>query len=898
LEPLIPQSSIAHYHLTVKLGQGGMGEVWRATDTKLRREVAIKLLPENLAHDRERMMRFEREAQVLASLNHPNIAQIYGVEERALIMELVEGKTLHGPLPVDTALLFAQQIAAALEAAHAKGIVHRDLKPANVMVTPTGAVKVLDFGLARVTEAKAGSDASIHPTVTMSTTHAGIILGTAAYMSPEQARGQAADRRADIWAFGVVFYEMLTGKSTFSRQSLADTLAAIMTAEPDLSAVPENLRGVIARCLQKDPRKRWQDIGDVHFVLQDHLGVMDPPANSARPRYSAWAPWIVAAGTCVTALGTWAGLLRSAHEPAAQRLIHLNVDLGSEARLDNDRGKQPLAISPDGTRIAFSCATDEGELRICTRRFDEARTVELGGTDGAEKIFFSPDGAWIGFGARGKLKKVSVQGGAPIVLANAPFDRGASWGEDGFIVAALTERTGLVRLPDTGGNPQAVTDLRPGENAHRWPQVLPGAKALLFTANSQPGDYENASIDVVSIKTGERRTLQRGGYYGRYLPGGLLVYMHQGTLFGARMDLDRLVLTGPAMPVLTDVDSRPGDGGAAFDCSRSGEFVYLSGKTRTQSTVQWLERSGRMEPLIKMPGSYKQIRLSPEGRWLALVKDSAANPDLWVYDIVREAMIRLTFGGANEEPVWSPNGKHLAYHSGRGFGVWWIRADGSGEPHQLVASKVMQSVTSLTNAYLAFEETGNSADTDLWTVPIEGSDTDNPKIGAAALFLRTPAIEGDAVFSPDERWVAYTSDESGSDQVYVRAFQPGAISQSGSKTQVSTGGGACPMWSRGAGEGRRELFYISNDRRIMVVGYTTTSDSFVPDKPVRWTDFQVEPPDSTPGFTRRSSVDIAPDGKRFAVLVPANTEVSKPSTHVRILFHFADELERKTARNR
>lgn len=875
-----------------------MGEVYRARDTKLKRDVALKVLAKAFADDPARMARFQREAELLASLNHPNIAQIYGVEERALIMELVEGKNLHGPLPVGTALLFAQQIAAALEAAHEKGVVHRDLKPANVMVTPAGAVKVLDFGLARVTETNAASDASISPTVTMSSTRAGIILGTAAYMSPEQVRGQVADKRADIWAFGVVLYEMLTGKSAFTRQSLADTLAAVMTAEPDLTAVPENLRGVIGRCLQKDPRKRWQDIGDVQFVLQDHLAVMDRPVDPARRRYSAWGPWIAAAVACVAVLVTWAGLLRSASEPAAQRLLHLNVDLGSEARLDNDRGKHPLAISPDATRIAFSCATDEGELRICTRRLDETRTLELGGTDGVEKIFFSPDGAWIGFGARGKLKKVSVQGGAPILLANASFDRGASWGEDGFIVAALTERAGLVRVPEAGGNPQPLTDLRPGENAHRWPQVLPGAKAVLFTANSQPGDYENASIDVVSIKTGERRTLQRGGYYGRYLPGGFLVYMHQGTLFAARMDLDRLVLTGPAMPVLTDVDSRPGDGGAAFDGSRSGEFIYLSGKARTQSTVQWLERSGKMEPLIKTPGSYKQIRLSPEGRRIALVNDSAANPDLWVYDIVREAMIRLTFGGANEEPVWSPSGKHLAYHSGRAFGVWWIRADGSGEPHQLVASKVLQAATSLTNAYLAFEETGNSADTDLWTVPIEGSDTDNPKIGATALFLRTPAIEGDAVFSPDGRWVAYTSDESGSDQVYVRAFQPGAASQSGSKAQISTGGGTCPMWSRGAGEGRRELFYISSDRRIMVVGYTTTSDSFLAEKAVRWSDFQVEPPDSTPGFTRRSSVDIAPDGKRFAVLVPANTGVSKPSTHVRILFHFADELERKTARNR
>ncbi|MGH9664227.1 MAG: hypothetical protein ACRD9L_07375, partial [Bryobacteraceae bacterium] len=469
------------------------------------------------------------------------------------------------------------------------------------------------------------------------------------------------------------------------------------------------------------------------------------------------------------------------------------MDLGPEARLVNDRGRHTLAISPDATRLAFSCEAPGGELRICTQRFDQTTATALAGTEGVEKTFFSPDGHWIGFDARGKLKKVSVQGGAPMTLANAPFDRGASWGEDGFIVAALTERTGLVRVPENGGAAQPLTHLNPGENTHRWPQVLPGAKAVLFTANSQPGNYENASLDVVLLKTGQRRTLYRGGYFGRYLPSGHLVYMHQGTLFAARMDLDRLSLTGPSVPVLQDVDSRAGDGGAAFDSSRTGVFVYQSEVAPSRSTVQWLEKSGNLQPLIAAPGNYKQVRLSPDGKRLALVNDAAANPDIWIYDIERGTMTRLTFGGANEEPVWSPGGQYLIYHSGRGLGAWWIRADGSGGPRQLIESKNMQSATSLSGKHLAFEELSPAADSDIWTAPIEGAYDDHPKVGTPELFLRTPAIEGDAIFSPDGRWLAYASDESGTNQVYVRPFRPGISSQFGSKTQISIQGGTCPM---------------------------------------------------------------------------------------------------------
>ena len=893
----------SHFQVIREIGRGGMGEVYLARDLKLGREVALKLLPLAFQRDPERLRLFEQEARAAAILNHPNIMAVYEAAEFEgqpfIAAEYVEGKTLaerlrRGPLPLEDAKRLGARIADAVAAAHERGIVHRDLKPANIKVKSDGTVKVLDFGLAALarrlppkanpeTPRENLNDSALS---TESLIAPGPIIGTPAYMSPEQARGLHVDQRADIWAFGAILYEMLTGKCAFQKQTTEATLAAVLGEEPDLSKLPAGVRALVGRCLGKDIRNRWQDIGDVRIGLEDTL--LEPAPQSVSSR-----PWIVTAAACIAALIAAFAFLRAPAKPAPQPLIRLKVDLGAEARLVNDRGKHTLAISPDGTRLAFSCEAPDGELRICTQRFDQAQATALAGTEGVEKIFFSPDGRWIGFDARGKLKKVSVQGGAPITLADAPFDRGASWGEDGFIVAALIERAGLLRIPENGGAAQPLTHLNPGENAHRWPQVLPGAQAVLFTANSQPGNYENASLDVVLVKTGQRRTLLRGGYFGRYLPSGHLVYMHQGTLFAARMDLNRLSLTGPSVPVLQDVDSRSGDGGAAFDTSRTGVFVYESDVAPSRSTVQWLEKSGNLQPLIAAPGNYNQIRLSPDGKRLAVVNDAAANPDIWIYDIERGTMTRLTFGGANEEPVWSPGSQYLIYHSGMGFGVWWIRADGAGGPRQLIKSKNIESATSLSGTHLAFEELSPAVDSDIWTAPIEGAYGDYPKVGTPELFLRTPAIEGDAIFSPDGEWLAYTSDESGANEVYVRSFRPGMPSQFGSKTQISIQGGTCPMWSRNG----RELFYLSNDRRIVSVAYRIKGDSFLPDKPSLWSRFQIEAPDRTPGFTARSSVDVAPDGKRFAVLVPENTATPKPSTHVNVLMNFFDELRRRTEKN-
>ncbi|MBI1897783.1 MAG: PD40 domain-containing protein [Acidobacteria bacterium] len=905
LDESLTGSMLGHFQVIKPIGRGAMGEVYLAQDVKLGRQVALKLLPSVFQRDPERVRRFEREARAAAALNHPNIMTVHEVGEcqgRLFIAaEYVQGETLadrlcRGPLPVPEAIQVGTQMAEALAAAHEKGVVHRDLKPANVKIKLDGAVKVLDFGLAKLTEELspvAGPDNA--PTETQPATRTGVILGTAAYMSPEQARGMPVDKRADIWAFGAVLYEMLTGRCAFGRNTMTDTLAAVVKEEPDLTRLPAKLRAVVGRCLRKDLRKRWQDIGDVRISLDEDIsaGAMAEPVAHAASR----APWIVAAAACLGAVAASLAPLIQSARPVQRPLMRLDVDLGPEASIEHGRGMHVTAISPDGMRIAFACRAQDDELRICTRRLDQAQAAPLPGTEGVQTIFFSPDGKWIGFGAHGKLKKTPVEGGPPVTLCDAPFNRGADWGEDGFIVASLQSggggsggSDGLHRIPENGGTPQPLTRLKPGEHTHRWPQVLPGAKAVLFTANTQPGNYENANIEVVSIKTGERKALLRGGYYGRYLPSGHLIYMRQGTLLAARMDLSRLALTSSPAPVLENVASRVGEGGAAFDFSQSGSFVYQSSSSRAPSTVWWLEESGKLEPLLRTPAVYTWLRFSPDGKRLALVIRQGVSSDIWVYDLERETMSRITFGGGgSDEPVWSPDGKHVAYTSRQGFNIWWMRADGSGDVRRLTEGTNLQAATSFSpdGKLLAFEEVYHGL---VWTLPLEDAGTDLPKPGQPEPYLRMRrggAGQGivthlaGAAFSPDGRWLAYVSNESGSYQVYVGPF-PGP----GGKWQISTEGGMSPIWSPNG----RHLFYTSN-RRIMMTSYTVKDGSFVAQKPVRWSDFQVTQVPSLLFAT--SNIDLAPDGKRFAVLVPAKTEPQQPPTHLNGLLNFFDELGRR-----
>jgi len=887
---------LGHYEIVAPIGAGGMGEVYNARDTKLDREVAIKVLPPALAQDPERLSRFEREAKVLASLNHPNIAQIYGIEEssthRALVMELVPGETLKGPLPLPDALRVAGQIAHALQAAHDKGIVHRDLKPANIIITPQGVVKVLDFGLAKLTESAAPSaDPANSPTLTMRATQAGMVMGTAAYMAPEQARGQHdVGRRADIWAFGVVLYEMLTGQQLFQGSTISDILAAVLKVEPDLSAAPVEVRPLLERCLQKEPQKRLQAIGDWELLV--NVGQAHGLSSTGHgPVPPGRLPWAVAAALAVVSIALGV-LLWRATRPVDRPLMRFSADLGPEAV---EGPRITAAISPDGARLAFAARGPAGKEQLATRLLDQATATLLPGTENAVDPFFSPDGQWIGFFADGKMKKISVRGGAAVTLCDAPAARGASWGEDGWIVVSLSQSTtlsgALSRVPEAGGTPQAISNPGDkGEVVHRWPQILPGGQVVLFTGHTITAGFDNASIGVLSLKTGQWKDVQRNGYFGRYLPSGHLVYVHQGTLFAVGFDLDRLEVRGTPTPLLENVAGNEAVGAGQFDVARNGTLVYLSGKSSTVNfPVAWMESTGKMDPLLPSPGLYFAPRFSPDGKRLALAVGAPGAGDIQIYDWQRDTMTRLTFTQGNLFPVWTPDGRHIAFGSLNAgtYSVRWIRADGAGEQQTLLQSKGAQRPHSFSpdGKRLAFTEVGGDTGFDLWTLPLDLSEPEHPQPGKPELFLRTPFNEMEPAFSPDGRWVAYTSNESGRFEVYVRPF-PGGIPSGSTKWQISTAGGRYPIWSSNG----RELFYETPDNRIMVSTYTAKADSFAADKPRLWSNTQIMDLFGTAVW----NLDLSPDGKRFAVFPrPEATGEQKGSVHVTVLLNFFDELRRR-----
>lgn len=714
-----------------------MGEVYRARDTKLNRDVALKILPNAFAADPERMARFTREARVLASLNHPNIAQIYGVDDRALVMELIEGQSLHGPESEETALHYARQIADALEAAHEKGITHRDLKPANIMVTPQGVVKVLDFGLAAVAQTSPG-DPTSSPTLTISPTRAGVILGTAAYMSPEQARGKPVDKRADMWAFGVVLYEMLTGDQLFKGETVSDTLAGVLTKEPDLSRVPVKTQRLLRRCLEKDPKHRLRDIADAWALLDE---APQTPATQSR------LPWAIAGALAMAlAFASWiAWRAARSQQPSLQSPVRLEVDLGSEVSLGSERGADVI-LSSDGTRIVYV-----SQSRLLTRRLDHLQPTELAGTEGAYAPFFSPDGQWVAFFAGGKLKKVSMQGGPPIVLCAASLANGGSWGEDGNIIASL-DIVGLSRISSAGGAPTQVAELRPGEVVHRWPQILPGGRTVLFTVYTSITGIEGANIEVMSLGDRRRKTVQRGAAWGRYAPSGHLVYLNNDTLFAVPFDPDRLEVRGTPTPVLERVAYSTASGSAQIDFSRTGTLVYRTGGAGSGLvSVEWLDSSGKTKPLLASPGNYLSPSLSPDGSRLALI--SAGN--IWVYELGRDTMSRLTFEGGYGNPLWSPDGRYIVFRAAGG--MFWIRADGAGRPQPLILGK-RETPWSFTAdcRRLAFVEGNPASGADLWTAPVE-SDGAGLRAGKPEIFLQTSFNERMPMFSPDGRWVAYLS---------------------------------------------------------------------------------------------------------------------------------------------
>ena len=891
--PIPVGTELGTHKILALLGVGGMGEVYQAHDTKLRRDVAIKVLPESFARDADRLARFRREAQLLASLNHPNIATIYNIEESHnttyLVMELVSGETLadrikqEGTVPVEESLTIAKQIAEALEAAHEKNIIHRDLKPANVKLTPEGKVKVLDFGLAKAfAEDPSTLDMSDSPTLSMAATMQGVILGTAAYMSPEQAKGKAVDKRTDIFAFGAVLYELLTGKQAFHGDDVTDILGAVLRMEPDWSQLPEAtpaaIRILLRRCLRKDKRQRLSDATDVRIEIEDAIASpKDSGATQAAPAFTSKLPWAIGAVTAALAIiavvTSWVAWRST--RPVERPLVRLDVDLGPGVSLGSVAGADEI-LSPDGTRLVY---VSQG--RLFTRRLDQPNITELAGTQGAYVPFFSPDGQWVAFFTAGKLQKISVDGGSAITLCNATNGRGGSWGEDGNIIAMLSTSGGLSRIPSAGGPPTFVTDLQTGEATHRWPQILPGGKAVLFTASQSPTAFDSANIDVMSLADHRRKTLVRGGTFGRYLPSGHLVYVSQGTLFAVPFDMDRLEVHGTPAPVLDHVGYSAAFGSAQFDFSQTGTLIYRSGGAGGGLlTVAWLDGAGKAQTLLAKPGNYGRPSMSPNGQRLALEVTEGPGTDIWLYDWQRDTMTRLTFGGTAQGPVWSPDGRYIAFLA-PGGGIYLIRSDGSGKPQPLTQSKNIQVPWSFTpdGKRLAVYEQDSKSSFDLWTVPLE-SDGAGLRAGKPEVFLQTPADERTPSFSPDGRWLAYVSDESGTFQVYVRAFP-----DKGGKWQISNSGGWLPMWSRNG----HELFFEALDNHIMVTAYTVKGDSFVADKPRLWSEKQIE------GLTLISkNVDLAPDGKRIVALMPVETaEAQKAQNHVIFLENFFDEVRRK-----
>jgi serine/threonine-protein kinase len=861
-----------------------MGEVWRATDTKLEREVAIKILPEALAADPDRMARFEREAKVLASLNHPNIAAIHGVEERALVMELVPGPTLaeriaQGAMPVEETLGIARQIAEALEAAHEKGIVHRDLKPANVKIKPDGTVKVLDFGLAKMAEpVSVEGNPEESPTVAMGATRVGQILGTAAYMAPEQARGKTVDKRADIWAFGVVLYEMLTGQRLFEGETISDTLAGVLTKEPDWKRIPAKVQRLLQSCLEKDPKRRLRDIADAWRLLEA------ASTSAAANRL----PWIAAAVLALIAVIAPWELWRIARSGAAapQSEARLDVDLGPGVSLSSGAPGPAVVLSPDGKRIAFVSEGADGTRRLYTRLLAQPKAIELAKTEGAYEPFFSPDGQWVGFYAQGKLKKTRMDGGEPVSLCDAPEGRGASWGEDGNIIANLQPQSVLWQVPSGGGNPTPISELGVGEGTHRWPQVLPGGNAVLFSLNNTVStNFDESSIAVLSLKDHRKKiVLDHAGYFPRYLSSGHLVYVSKGTLYAARFDLDRLEVRGPATP-LQDVSSDNGRAFAQFDISPAGLLAFRTGGGTTGwSTLDWLDAGGKTEPLRTDAANYSGPRLSPDGLKVAYTISQPASSDLYIYDWRRGIETRLTKGRITGYPVWSPDGQSVVFQ-GPG-GMFWTRADAMGGVQQLTQSKNQQYPGAFTpdGTKLVFSESTPEGGGEIRIASIERAQS-QIHAGAIELFLKASTAQTFPRISPDGRWLAFAdSAQGGNYEVFVRAFPGGA---GNAPEQVSNAGGTMPVWSSNG----HDLFYRTPaDPRTMVASYAIRDGKFISEKPRAWSGRTLANVGLAPNF------DLAPDGKRVVALMRVESpEQREAQSHVSVVVNFFDDVRRRMA---
>ena len=894
--PIAVGTRMGPYEILGWIGEGGMGEVYRARDPRLARDVAIKVIRRSFATDADRVRRFEQEARAAGQLNHPNILAVYdsGVHDGTpyIVSELLEGESLRDrgkgiALPWRKAVAVARQIADGLGAAHAKGIVHRDLKPDNLFMTSDGRIKILDFGIAKLLQPIGNAKAHDGRPAD---TETGTVVGTTGYMSPEQVRGEDVDARSDIFTAGAILYEMLSGRAAFTRGSSAETTAAILKEDPPQppgTSLPPELEHIVSRCLEKTREARFQSASDLAFALAN-LPESSTGGIAGTRRLRLLAPYWVASAALVVALALLASMWapwRRVPPPPLRLAVELSPGLSING-LDAQFGDGAV-LSPDGTTIAFVAQqSEEKPPQIYVRRLDQLGAQPLSGSDNAHSLFFSPDSQWIGFFAGPKLKKIAVTGGAAETLADAPELRGASWADNDTIVFAPDKRPGtrLLRVAtSSGGTAAPVTELAEGEQIQQWPQVLPGGKAVLFTSSGTTGMYNSADLAVQPLPAGPRRVVLRGGYHGRYLPSGHLVYIHDGTLFAAPFDLDRLEVTGPPVAAIAGMRSNSITGGAQFSVSADGTLLYLPGPSVGAGIpIQWMDARGNTTSLRPALSNWANPTFSPDGERLVMdIREAPAG--IWVYELAQDKLTPVTTGpGDNIKAVWSPDGRAIAFASNRGSkstpNLYWQNADGTGEAHRLTESDHPQRPGSWhpSGKFLAFDEVTGLHHT-VMILPLEGDVVSGLKAGTPRPFLDSGTMGSEPVFSPDGRWLAYSSQESGRAEVYVQPF-PGP----GPKTRVSTEGGFTPTWSRTS----HELFYGFVDGRIMVATYRESAGTFVVEKPRLWSEGRYQ----TRGPERM--FDLHPDGTRFALApVSQSPNVARPDKAI-LVFNFFDELRR------
>ena len=885
---LRPDDRIGPYRILRLLGSGGAGEVWRARDERLSRDVAIKILLPHLSSDSARVRLFAGEARAASALNHANVLTVHDVGEHEglpyLVSECLEGQSLRqrlgtGPLPVAQAVAVVLAVARGLLAAHAHGIVHCDIKPENTFLRSDGGVKILDFGLATLQQSLEG------PPPGAGHSMSGLLVaGTAGYMAPEQLRGEHVDARADLFALGVMLYEILTGEHPFRRGSTFETLHAVLTAKPTAinAEVPPELAGIVMRLLEKAPAARYASALELIVAVEQFVVTEPATVAGLAPRIAStpagealavaeavarrrWWTWAAAAAMGLAVIGVAAWHSERPLSTVWHGPTRLNVEIPPSVRLSTRTDTEALiALSPDGRRLVYQDAKG-----LFLRSLDSLQARLIPGTEHGSHPFFSPDGRWIGFAAGGRLQRVSVAGGAPRSITEAPQARGASWGEDGTIVYAPTPRSGLWRVPVEGGTPTKVTGPNADEDNHRWPQILPDGRTVLFTVQLPSGRGDESRIDVISLETGRQKTIVRGGTYGRYLPTGHIVFASRGAIFAAPFDLDALALSGPPVSALEDVRmGYDSTGVAQLDFASTGTAVYVAPHARLRrSRLWWVDRRGLTTPVPgPHPGIRSSLALSPKGSRLIAEVTDGSGVNLWLHDLRRQTWMPLTSDKDCFSPVWSPGGDRFAFTSNREgpLNLFWMPTEG-GTAQRLTRNADWQHPTDWSGdgQVVFFHEQGPDSQWDIWEVPIGGQ----PRP-----LLRTRSSEGASSLSKDGRWLAYASDESGRQEVYVRRYR-GADQ----KWLLSTEGGSHPRWSRDG----RSLFYEAEPNTIMVVPIGN-GPQFAPGSP-------------TVAFKRDRAFawDVAADGR---VMIAEGAEAEPERLQIVVIPDWFDELKEKLRR--